>query len=262
MSLAAAGCGFYATLALFPAISMLISFYGLMFNPQAVIGQLHGLAGLLPPPAFSVIEGKVQQLVSQTTGSLSARLIISLLLTFWSASSGSKSMLSAVNVAYDINEQRGLLHFQAVGLVATFVGLIVSALAIAVLVFLPAVFAFLGLSNYTAGLIHMVSLAMLIGLFAAAIGFLYRYGPSRPRPAHQPILAGVAVATALWLIASALLSYFIAHMGSFGATYGPLGAAVGVMLWFYVSAYAVLLGAELNAQIEERYAALENSPAG
>jgi membrane protein len=92
---------------------------------------------------------------------------------------------------------------------------------------------------------------MMIGFFFAAISLLYRFGPSRPTPRHPRITPGATLATVLWLIASELLSFYVSRMGSFGATYGSLGAAVGVMLWFYISAYAVLLGAELNARLEE-----------
>lgn len=252
MSLAAAGCGFYGTLALFPGISILLSVYGLVFNPQDVAAQLRILGELLPPPAFALVEGRVNDLVGQFYGHLSLGLIVGLLLTFWSASTGSKGMLSAVNVAYDVAEQRPIWQFQLVGFGATLAAVLVAASAIAVLVFLPAAFAFMGLSAYTAGLIRTASVLMLIGIFAITVALLYRFGPSRQPPPHQPIVPGVVIATLLWLTASGLLSFYVSRIGAFGATYGPLGAAIGVMLWFYVSAYAVLLGAELNAQVEAR----------
>ena len=110
---------------------------------------------------------------------------------------------------------------------------------------------FLGLSHYSGGLLHAAAMLLLVGMFAGALAVLYRLGPSRRPPPHQPILAGVVLATLLWLIASLLLSWYIGHIGSFGVTYGPIGAVVGVMLWFYVSAYAALLGAELNVRLEK-----------
>ena len=106
VSLAAAGCAFYATLALFPAISMMIAVVGMVLDPVTAEQQLSTLSGLLPPPAYSLIEDRVHQLVGQTGGNLSAHLLISFLLTFWSSSTGSKSILSAINVAYDVTEQR------------------------------------------------------------------------------------------------------------------------------------------------------------
>ena len=133
----------------------------------------------------------------------------------------------------------------------TLVAVLCAILAIGVLLLLPAAIDFLGLSSHGGGLIHSAGLAMLIGFFFVAITLLYRFGPSRPPPRKTRITPGSALATVLWLIASELLSFYVSRIGTFGATYGSLGAAVGVMLWFYVSAYAVLLGAELNARLEE-----------
>jgi membrane protein len=250
-SLAAAGCAFYATLALFPAISMLISVCGMILDPATAEQQLSALSSLLPPPAFALIEDRVHQLVAQSGGSLSIHLLVSFLLTFWSSATGSKSVLSAINVAYDVTEQRPFLRFQIIGLAMTLIAVLCAVLAIFVLLLLPPAIDFLGLSEHGGGLIHAAGLAMLIGFFFIAIAFLYRFGPSRSPPLRPRITPGAALATVLWLIASALLSLYVSRIGTFGATYGSLGAAVGVMLWFYVSAYTVLLGAELNARLEE-----------
>ncbi|MBN8902963.1 MAG: hypothetical protein BGO51_03140 [Rhodospirillales bacterium 69-11] len=250
VSLAAAGCAFYATMALFPAISMLISVYGLAFDRGAVASQLELLSGLLPAPAYTLIEARVHQLLAQPPGDLSTNLLVSFLVTFWSASTGAKSVLSALNVAYDVTEQRPFLRFQAIGLAMTLAGVLCATVAIAVLVLMGPAVAYLGISQHGGRLVHAAGLAMLVGSFTAAIGLLYRFGPSRPTPPDPRIIPGVALATVLWLVASELLSVYISRLVSFSATYGPLGAAVGVMLWFYVSAYAVLLGAELNAQLE------------
>ena len=251
VSLAAAGCAFYATLALFPAISMLISVCGLVLDPVTAEQQLNTLSGLLPSPAFALIEDRVHQLVEQSGGTLSIHLLVGFLLAFWSSAAGSKSVLSAVNVAYDVTEQRPFLRFQAIGLAMTLVAVLCAFLAIVVLLLLAPAIDFLGLSRHGGGLIHTAGLTMLIGFFFVAISLLYRFGPSRPPPLRLRIRPGAALATVLWLIASELLSFYVSRMNSFGATYGSLGAAVGVMLWFYVSAYAVLLGAELNARLEE-----------
>ena len=251
VSLAAAGCGFYATLALFPAISMLISVYGLMFDPVTAEQQLGVLATLLPGPAYHLIADRVHQLVQQPGNMLSVNLLVGFLLTFWSSSTGSKSILSAVNVAYDVTEQRPFVRFQLIGLSMTMAAVVCAVLAIAVLVLLPAAIDFLGLSRHGGALVHTAGMGMLIGFFSVAIALLYRFGPSRPPPSQPRIAPGVMLATFLWLIASEGLSFYISRISTFGATYGSLGAVVGVMLWFYISAYAVLLGAELNARLED-----------
>lgn len=252
MSLSAAGCAFYATLALFPAISMVISIGGLVLDKHTAETQLFALSGILPAPAYALIADRVHQLVSQGSGSLSLHLAIGLFLTFWSSGTGAKSVLAAINVAYDAKEQRPFLRFQAIGFSMTLVAIACAILAVAVLLVLPEAIDFVGWSAYGGTLLHATALAMLIAFFWASVSLLYRYGPCRelpPRPRTNP---GTALATLLWLAASELLSLYVSRIGTFGATYGSLGAAIGVMLWFYISAYAVLLGAEMNARLEHR----------
>jgi membrane protein len=251
ISLAAAGCAFYATLALFPAISMLISTMGLVLAPVTAERELAAVSGLLPPQAFGLIADRVNQLVSKSGGELSAHLAISFLLTFWSSSTGSKSVLSAVNIAYDVTERRPFLRFQLIGLSMTLIAILCAILAIAVLVLLPPAIGFLGLAQHGGSLIHAAGMAMLIGFFFVAITLLYRFGPLRQKPKRRRVTPGTMLATVLWLLASEVLSFYVSRMSSFGATYGSLAAIIGVMLWFYVSAYAVLLGAELNARLEQ-----------
>jgi len=252
VSLAAAGCAFWATTAVFPAISALVAIYGLVSNPFTVLSQVALLSDLLPKPAYELIHERVLLLARQPHGRLSWHLTIGILLALWSAATGTKSMLSALNVVYDVEETRGFLRFQLVGVALTGVGVVGAALAISGVVLLPAAVTFVGLPRSSAAVIHTVSLSLLVALFGAAVGVLYRVGPSRHRRGRVRVVPGAAIATGLWLIASGALSFYISHLGSFGATYGSLGAVVGIMLWFYISAYAALLGAELNARLEMR----------
>ncbi|HEY7580600.1 MAG TPA: YihY/virulence factor BrkB family protein [Acetobacteraceae bacterium] len=252
VALAAAGCGFYATMALFPAISVLISVYGLVFDAVAVEQQLAVIQHLMPPPAFKLIDDRVHELVSQPSNALSIGLVVSVAIAFWSASASTKSVLSALNVAYDTEESRGILGFQVIALAMTLCAVAAAVLAIAVLVFLPTVISFVGLSAYSAALVNALSMALLVVLVFGTIALLYRYGPSRGRLPGRHTIPGAVLATLLWLIASAGLSFYVSHIARLGVTYGPLGAVVAIMLWFYLTAYAVLLGAEVNAQLEQR----------
>ena len=253
VSLAAAGCAFYATLALFPAISVLISAYGLIFDPVAVEAQLQLLTGLLPAPAYALIDERLRQLVDRSSGHLSIGLGVSLVIAFWSSASGTKSIISALNVAYDVSERRSFLGFQLMGLSMTLMATVGAVLAIAVVVFLPPVVNIFSLPRHAA-MIHWASMTVMVGFFTTAVALLYRFGPSRTVPDDPRILPGAIFATVLWLVASELLTLYVSGIGTFGATYGSLGAGVGVMLWFYVSAYAVLLGAEVNARLEDQAA--------
>ncbi len=259
VSLAAAGCAFWATTALFPAITALIAVYGLVFDPVAVVKQLSLLADLLPPPAFELIQDRVQELVHQSPDKLSLHFLTGTALALWSAATGTKSMMSALNVVFELNETRGILQFQGTGLALTVLAVIGAVLAIAGVVLLPAVLAFVGLSIIDSAAIHAASLLLLVGLFGGAVALLYRVGPCRDQSPQLLILPGATAATGLWLLASLALSYYISHLSSFGATYGSIGAVVGIMLWFYISAFAALLGAELNARLEMRVA---NPPRG
>ncbi len=258
VSLAAAGCAFYATLSLFPAISMLISVYGLLFDPGSVVPQLAVLRNLLPVPAYALIEDRVMQLVAQPRGHLTVGLGIAFLVSFWSSASASKAVLSAMNVAYDTTERRPFFQFQLIGLAVTLSAVVCMVLAIATLLVLPRLIQFSGLSDFSAALIQIAGFGLVVGFFALGLALLYARGPSRKPPPRAWVLPGTALATLLWLLSSFVLSLYVGKLANFDATYGSIGAVVGIMLWFYVSAYAALLGAELNAQLE--LAERENAP--
>ncbi len=257
IGLAAAGCAFYATLALFPAISTMVSVYGLAFDPSTVEPQLRVLRNLLPRPAFLLISERVHTLVSQPRGTLTISLIIGTLVTLWSASAGTKSILAALNMAYEETETRSFVRFQLTALSMTLCAILGAALAVALLVFLPAVLDFIprhfGFEAVEAGtqtLIRIGTPLLLLLFVGASFSLLYRFGPSRRSPGWHWVTPGSLVATLLWLLASTGFSYYVGHVASYDATYGPLGAVVGIMMWFFVTAYVVLLGAELNAELE------------
>lgn len=248
ISMTAAGCAFYATLALFPAISMLISIYGLVQRPVTAERHLAVLAEIMPGPAFMLIEERVHHLIYQTRQTLSLNLTVSTVLTFWTVVTGSKSILRGVDIAYDVPRRRRFWRLQVVGTGMTLLGVVCGVLGLIVLLGLPAMISALGLWRHRFVLFHFASMAMLIAFFFTTVLLLYQYGPAPVR--RRRVAPGALLATALWLLASEALTSYVSRIGSFGATYGPLGAAVGIMLWFYVSAYATLLGAELNAQLQ------------
>jgi membrane protein len=250
ISLVAAGCAFYATLALFPAITMLIAIYGLMFDPTTVEPQLQVVRELLPPAAFSLIADRVHTLVSQEKATLGVSLLISTVIALWSSATGTKAMLSALNMAYEEQERRSFLRFQATGLVMTLCSILGAVLALAILVFLPVAIEFVGLDAYAKALLRIASFSILIIFVSTSLALLYHFGPSRQSAKWHWITPGSSIATLLWLVASILFSLYVGQVASYDTSYGPLGAIAGVMMWFWVSAYAVLLGAELNAELE------------
>ncbi len=251
VSLVAAGCAFYATLALFPTITMLISLYGLVFNPDTVQPQLHYLEGFMPPDVYMLISQRIQSLVSQPAKGLGLSFAVSLALSLWSSSTGTKSVLNALTLAYHERETRGLVRFQLVALSMTFIAVIGTILAIGFLVFLPIAFAFLGLPGSMEFLVGLISFVAMIIFMIAALGLLYRFGPAgRNRTFYAP---GAAIATVAWLAASWAFGLYVGRFAAYSATYGPLATIIGLMMWFYISAYVVLFGAEFNAALDREW---------
>jgi membrane protein len=251
VSLVAAGCAFYATLALFPTITMLISLYGLAFNPDTVQPQLHYLQQFMPPAAFSLISDRIESLVAQPAKGLGISFLISLLISLWSASTGTKSVLNALTLAYDETESRGLIRFQLVAISMTFIAVLGAALAIGILVFIPVAISFLGIGFLTKIIVALLSFAAMVAFVVIALGLLYRFGPAgNGRVFYAP---GATLATIVWLIGSWAFGLYVGKFAAYNATYGPLATLIGLMMWFYLTAYIVLLGAEVNAALDREW---------
>lgn len=256
-TLVAAGCAFYSTLSLFPAISALISIYGLAFDVQTVAPQMAALRPLLPPSVFLLIQNRVQVLIDEPHASLTLNLIISLTVALWSASAATRSIISALNMAYNAREDRNFFVFQATAFALTLFSILGAVLTIALMVAIPLL---LHLSSW----LHIPAppgstyvLTTLSGPFALftfeilALSALYRYGPSRhQRTRWRWVIPGALLATFVLIPASQLFSYYVAHLASYNTSYGPLGAFIIIMMWLFVTAWVVLMGAELNAEME------------
>ena len=250
MSLVSAGCAFYATLAMFPAISMLVFLYGLVFDPVTVEPQLRQVRDLVPPSVFTLIDARVLDLVHRPRASLGIGLAISTAIALWSATTGTKAMLSALDVAYDQAEGRSMIRFQLTALVMTLCAIVAAVITIAVLVVVPAVVSFVGLSTYHQVVIQGIGVLVLVVAVLLSLAMLYRFGPTRHRAQWRWVMPGSLLATVLWLAASVLFSQYVGRLASYDATYGPLAAAIGVMMWFWGTVYVVLLGAQLNSELE------------
>ncbi len=256
VSLAAAGCAFYATLALFPSITMLISLYGLAFNPHTVQPQLHYLKNFMPAAAFSIISQRINALVAQPVRGLGIGFIVSLLVSLISSSSGTRAVLNALTLAYDETDTRSFIRFQMIALGLTLVAVIGAALAIGILVLIPILITFVGLSGEAKILVALLGFLAMVTFVVAALGLLYRFGPAgTERVFYAP---GAAVATLLWLLGSWAFGFYVANFAAYSVTYGPLATLIGLMMWFYLTAYAVIFGAEVNAALDR--AANQNHP--
>jgi membrane protein len=250
LSLVAAGCAFFAFLALFPALTVMVSLYGLVLDPASVDRQLEAVREFLPPDVLLVIGGRLRDLAAAGTEPLGWGLVIGLVVALWSATAGTKALMSALNICYREVEKRGFLRFQATALGFTLAGILGVLFALTVIVGVPAVVSFDWLGPVARLALRLVSWALLAGFILVAVAVLYRYGPSRREARWRWITPGSLLVAVLWLLSSAAFSFYVANLAAYGATYGSLGAAVVLALWFYITAFVVLLGASLNAELE------------
>jgi membrane protein len=252
--LIAAGVTFYLILAIFPGISALVSIYGLFFDPKTMAGNLDLVARVAPGGAIDVLREQLTRLGEQSSATLGISFFVSLAIALWSATSGVKAIFDGLNVAYEEAEKRSFVNLTIVALMFT-AGLIGFVLILlAAVVALPVVLNHFPLAGLTDILLKIARWPLLLVLVAVALSTFYRYGPSRAEPRWRWITWGSASATALWIVASILFSWYVANFGSYNKTYGSLGAIVGFMTWVWLSIIVILLGAQLNAEMEHQTA--------
>jgi membrane protein len=250
----AAGVVFYGLLAIFPAMTAFVSLYGLFAKASTINEHLSFMAGMLPGGAFDIFQEQVTRLVSRGGGKLSFGFIFGLGLALWSANAGMKAIMDALNVVYDEKEKRGFIKLNLVSMTFT-VGAIVSALlAMAAIVVVPIVLSYIGLGGATEILFRVLRWPLLVAVIVVGLAFVYRYGPSRREARWEWLSVGSVFATLTWLVGSALFSWYLANFANYDATYGSLGAAIGMMIWMWLSCIVILFGAELNSEIEHQTA--------
>jgi membrane protein len=248
----AAGVVFYGLLAIFPAITAFVSLYGLLADPSTIHERLSLATGVLPQGALNILSEQLTRLTSHRTSALSVGFIGGLLVALWSANAGAKAIMDSLNVAYGEAEKRSFVRLNLVALAFTLGSIVALMLALGAVVIAPIVLSQLGLSGASETLIGFARWPIVLGLVVLGLTMLYRYGPSLSDPQWTWLFPGNVVAALSWLILSALFSWYIGHFGNYDATYGSLGAAIGMMTWMWISMIVVLLGAELNAEIQRK----------
>jgi len=250
VAIIAAGVAFFTMLAIFPLITACLSIYGYFADPQDAYAQLQSVSDMLPNEAWNIINGQVQAVASAPSAGLGLGIAIGLLIALWSAGSGIRAMMRAMNVAYGEVEKRNLATFYALAGSMTLSVTVFMWVALAVIIGVPAALTLLNLDGLTATVTRFLPWVILISMFAFATAVLYRFGPSR-RPAKKRwIIPGVLFATLSWLLISYGFSRFVAEFGSYNKTYGGLSAVIVLLVWFWLTAFVVIVGAELNAEIE------------
>lgn len=248
----AASVVFYGLLALFPAITAFVSFYGLFAKASTINDHLAIAAGILPGNAVDIVREQVTRLTSKGDAKLGFGFVIGLGIALWSANAGMKAIMDALNVVYEEKEKRGFIKLNLVSLTFTLAAIASTLLAIGAVVGLPLVLTQLGLENVTAVLFQVLRWPALLILVVLGLALLYRFGPSRRQPRWQWVSVGSGFAAVAWLAGSLLLSWYLSNFANYDATYGSLGAGIGLMMWMWISAIVVLLGAQLNSEIEHQ----------
>lgn len=248
ISVMAAGVAFYTLLSIFPGMSAAISLFGLVSDPVEIERHLQSLAGVVPGEALKLISDQVHALVAAPSGKLGLGLIVSLALALWSATSGTTTLMQALTVAYEENDGRGLLHFYGLAIGLTLAMIVFGVLALLLVAGVPAVLNYLPWPDSWREGVSFIRWPVLAGLVLLALGFVYRAAPSRKHSRWEWLSPGTIAATLVWLLGSAGFSFYVARFGSYDRTYGSIGAVVVLLMWFYVTAYIILAGAELNAE--------------
>jgi membrane protein len=250
----AAGVVFYGLLALFPAITALVSSNAL-FAEAATIGKhLAFAAALMPAGAFGIVEEQIGRITQTGGAGLTMAFIIGLLIAVWSANAGMKAMIDALNVVYDEEEKRGFIRLNLISIAMTVALLSFLLIAVGAVVVLPLAFAWLGMQGTSEWALALLRWPAIMLIIALGLALLYRFGPSRDDAQWRWLSVGAVVATLLWVAGSALFSWYLSNFANYNETYGSLGAGIGLMMWLWLTSIAILLGAEINAEIEHQTA--------
>jgi membrane protein len=251
LSIIAAGIAFYIFLALFPAIVALLSIYGLVMEPQQVQQQVDQI-GMLPEESQQFLSNTLQNLASKSGQSLGWGMALSILISLWSANSGTKALFEGINIAYHDKNSRSFVKENSISLVFTVGAIFILIICLSLIVAFPALAGNLGLPDVFHTIIEWGRWLLLGVIIVFCISAIYRYAPVKKHPRTKWINWGAIVATVLWLIGSWLFSFYVSNFGNYDEMYGPAAAIVVLMLWFFLSCLFVLIGAELNAVLENR----------
>lgn len=252
--LIAAGATFYLLLALFPALAAFVSLYGFVADPATVADHVSHLGGLLPSAGVDIIRSQLEALASQNQRSLGIGFLTGLAIALWSANNGVKALFEAINIAHEETEKRGFIELNLISIAFTMGALLIAIGLILTVGVVPALLAYLRLGAWTETLVAVGRWPVLLVAILTGISLIYRFGPSRRAPKWRWLSWGAVIATVVWIAASWGFSFYLRNFADYNATYGSLGAVIGLMMWTWISVIILVVGAEINAEMEHQTA--------
>jgi membrane protein len=254
VTLIAAGVTYYLLLALFPAATVLVSIYGFVADPVTIAERIATLSSIMPADALDIFLDQVRALAQERSATLSIGLAGGLALALWSANNGIKALFEAMNVAYGEKEKRSLVRLNLASLAFTLGAFVIAVVILFAMGVVPAILAYLWLDRWAELIIRFARWPIMMVFVGIGIMALYRFGPSREPAKLRWLTWGAAFSTILWFAASLGVSYYLSNIANYNATYGTLGALIGFMVWTWISAIIVIVGAEINAELEHQTA--------
>ncbi|WP_246057882.1 YihY/virulence factor BrkB family protein [Arenibacterium halophilum] len=250
ISLIAAGVAFYGLLALFPAITALMALAGLVFDASQVTDQIGLVASIVPEAAAEIIIGQAAAITGSEDGGLGLTALIGFATAIWAASKGVGSLIEGINVAYDEAETRGFIRLTATRLGLTIFLVVGMVTGLGATIVLPSILQLLSFGVTTELLIGATRWVALFAMTAFGICVLYRVAPDRRAAQWSWLVPGAVLATILWVAASMGFAVYVQNFGSYQETFGAMAGVIILLMWLWISAYVILLGAELNAEAE------------
>ncbi|TCR71056.1 YihY/virulence factor BrkB family protein [Rhizobium sp. BK376] len=252
VTLIAAGVTFYLLLALFPALAALVSLYALVADPLTISEHLRDLAALLPPGAFDLVADQIQALAHRQQGALSIAFGVGLAVALWSTHNGALAIFDAMNVAYEETEKRGFVKRNLIALVFTLCAIVSVGILVATAAVLPLIFSYIWLDRFQADAVLISRWPLLFICAFCAVMAIYRFAPSREPPRLRWMTWGAVTTTVGWFAMSIAFAIYLDRFANYNATYGTLGALIGLLMWTWLSVTILIVGAELNAELEHQ----------
>lgn len=250
-----AGVAFFAFLALFPAVIAVVSLYGFFADPATIVDQVKSMTSALPEQARSLITDQVTSRAGGGRTAFGVGAIVSILIALWSTSGGVGNLIAAINTAYDEKETRGFVKKRLLALALTLGAIVFMVIMIGLVAVVPPLLDGLVGNTPLRWVLQIGRWVVLVGLVSAALAVLYRVAPDRDAPKMRWVSVGAVVATVIWLAASIGFSVYVSTFGNYAKTYGVFAGIIVMLMWLWLTSYAILLGAEINAEAEQQTAA-------